>query len=141
MTPFASLREYEQFIYTLPQQFPGIVQSSLVGIQRGRQYAELTGEIHFGNQHRLVVYGRLFWQAGPLTIEGYSYEVWYGSKKLFWYDSQPHPHDPILASTDPHHMHTPPDIKRHRVPAPDLSFSQPNLPVLVTEAQVLGAAL
>lgn len=140
MTPFQSLREYEQFVYTLAQQFPGIVQSTLVVIQRGRRYAELTGEIYFANHHRLIVYERLFWQVGPLAIEGYSYEVWRGSEKLFWYDSQPHPHDPTLASTEPHHKHTPPDIKRHRVPAPDLSFSQPNLPVLIAEVEALDLA-
>jgi hypothetical protein len=44
MTPFQSLRDYEQFIYTLPQRFPGIEQSTLVVIQRGRRYAELIAE-------------------------------------------------------------------------------------------------
>lgn len=29
MSPFASLREYERFIYTLQQQFPRIVRSTL----------------------------------------------------------------------------------------------------------------
>ena len=38
-----------------------------------------------------------------------------------------------LASTHPHHKHLPPDIKHHRVPAPGLSFSQPNLPFLIVE--------
>jgi hypothetical protein len=49
------------------------------------------------------------------------------------YDPQPHPDDPNLASTHPHHKHIPPDIKRHRVPAPDISFQQPNLPFLIEE--------
>jgi hypothetical protein len=30
MNPFASLREYERFVYTLQQQFPRIVRSTLV---------------------------------------------------------------------------------------------------------------
>ena len=34
MSPFASLREYERFIYTLQQQFPRIVRSTLVLAQR-----------------------------------------------------------------------------------------------------------
>ena len=135
MNPFASLREYERFVYTLPQQFPGIVRSTLVVAQRGRLFAELTGEIAFGSGHRLVVYERLSWDTGPLTIEGYGYEVWQGSDKLYWYDSQPHPNDPTLAGTAPHHKHVPPDIKSHRVPAADLRFSAPNLAFLIQEIE------
>ena len=135
MNPFASLREYERFIYTLQQQFPRIVRSTLVLAQRGRLFTELTGEIAFVSGHRLVVYERLSWDTGPLTIEGYSYEVWQGSDQLYWYDSQPHPHDPALARTDPHHKHIPPDIKRHRVPAADLSFGAPNLSFLIQEIE------
>lgn len=88
-------------------------------------FAELTGEIALPGGHRLVVYERLTWDAGPLITEGYSYEVWRGSEKLYWYDSQPHPGDPTLAGTDPHHKHVPPDIKRHRIPAPDLALPRP----------------
>lgn len=43
--------------------------------------------------------------------------------------------DPSLASTDPHHKHVPPEIKRHRIPAPDLSFTRPNLPFLIEEIE------
>lgn len=135
MNPFASPREYERFIYTLQQQFPRIVRSTLVLAQRGRLFAELTGEIAFVSGHRLVVYERLSWDTGPLTIEGYSYEVWQGSEKLYWYDSQPHPNDPALAETDPHHKHIPPDIKHHRVPAAELSFDAPNLSFLIQEIE------
>ncbi len=42
-----------------------------------------------------------------------------------------------LQSTHPHHKHIPPDLKHHRVPAPDMSFVQPNLPVLIREIEVL----
>jgi len=49
--------------------------------------------------------------------------------------SFPHPNDPSLASTDPHHKHVPPNIKHHRVPAPDLSFTRPNLPFLNEEIE------
>jgi len=38
-----------------------------------------------------------------------------------------------LASTHPHHKHIPPDIKHNRIPAPELSFTQPNLPFLMQE--------
>jgi hypothetical protein len=55
MTPFQSLREYERFVYTLQQQFPCILHSTLVVAQRGRLFAELTGELVFSAGHRLVV--------------------------------------------------------------------------------------
>lgn len=47
MSPFQSLREYELFVYSLPDQFPRIVRSTLVVAQRGRYYAELAGEVLF----------------------------------------------------------------------------------------------
>lgn len=140
MNPFQSLREYERFVYTLQQQYPSIARSTLVVVRRGRLFAELTGELAFPGGYRLVVYERLSWSVGPLSIEGYSYEAWRGSDRLYWYDSQPHPSDPTLAGTAPHHKHIPPDIKHHRVPAPDLSFTAPNLPFLVREIETLSAA-
>jgi hypothetical protein len=135
MNPFQSLGEYESFVYTLPQQFASILRSTLIVARRGRLLAELSGELAFADGRRLVVYERLSWDAGPLVIEGYSYEAWRGAEKLYWYDSQPHPNDPTLASTDPHHKHVPPDIRHHRVPASDLSFTDPNLPFLIREIE------
>ncbi|MEJ5310974.1 MAG: hypothetical protein WHX52_14515 [Anaerolineae bacterium] len=38
-----------------------------------------------------------------------------------------------LAISFPHHQHVPPDIKYHRIPAPHLSFTAPNLPALIEE--------
>jgi hypothetical protein len=137
MNPFQSLREYELFVYALPQQFPRIVRSTLVVAQRGRFYAEVNGEIAFPAAYRLNVYERLTWDTGSLVIEGYSYELWRGDQELYWYDSQPHPNDPALASTDPHHKHLPPDIKHHRIPAPGLSFDSPNLIFLIREIEAL----
>jgi hypothetical protein len=43
--------------------------------------------------------------------------------------------DPTLAATHPHHKHVPPDIKHNRIPAPGLSFTLPNLPVLIDEIE------
>jgi len=135
MNPFQSLREYERFVYTLPQQNPRLVRSTLIVAQRGRRYAELTGELVFPGGYRLVAYERLAWDTGSLAIIGYSYEVWRGAEELYWYDSQPHPNDPTLGSTDPHHKHVPPDVEHHRVPAPGLSFTAPNLPFLIREIE------
>jgi hypothetical protein len=135
VNPFRSLRDYEVWIYSLPQRSSAIASSTLLLAQRGRQLAELTGEVVFSDGCRLVVYERLTWDAGELLIEGYGYEVWQGSNKLYWYDSQPHPADLALASTDPHHKHIPPDIKHHRVPASGLGFNRPNLPLLIEEIE------
>ena len=72
----------------------------------------------------------------PPTLLRYTqYEVYRGEERLYWYDDFPHPDDPTLASTMPHHKHIPPDIKHHRVPAPTMSFTQPNLPALVEEIE------
>lgn len=135
MNPFQSLRDYELWVYSLPEQYKAVKYSTLLVAQRGRKLAELSGEIAFLRGYRLVVYERLTWDTGQLLIEGYSYEVWLGGEKLYWYDSQPHSGDPSLASTDPHHKHVSPDIKHHRIPAPGLSFTQPNLPFLIEEIE------
>jgi len=50
-------------------------------------------------------------------------------------DPQPHPDDPMLASTHPHHKHVSPDIKHNRIPAPGLTFDQPNFPFLIREIE------
>jgi hypothetical protein len=56
---------------------------------------------------------------------------------LYWYDDFPHPEDPLLAATFPHHKHVPPDIKHNRIPAPEMSFIRPNLPVVIQEVEEL----
>jgi hypothetical protein len=134
MSALQSLREYEQFIYSLAERHPEILQSTLTIQRRGRRLAELRGEVVLRNGVRLRVYERLAWETGTVTLIGYSYEAWRDTTQLYWYDSQPHPGDPLLASTHPHHKHLPPDLKHHRVPAPDLSFTAPNLPFVIREA-------
>ena len=62
-------------------------------------------------------------------------EVYQSAERLYWYDDFPHPNDPSLAATHPHHKHIPPDIKHHRVLAPEMSFTQPNLPLLIEEIE------
>ena len=46
----------------------------------------------------------------------------------------------IYTLSDPHHKHIPPNIKHHRIPAPNLSFTCPNLPFLIEEIEreILG---
>ncbi|MEA3396836.1 MAG: DUF6516 family protein [Chloroflexota bacterium] len=86
---------------------------------------------------RLDVAELVDFDAGHLEILQYGYVVWKSDERLYWYDSQAHPHDSTLAATHPHHKHIPPDIKHHRIPAPELSFAKPNLPFLIREIERL----
>lgn len=137
MNPFQSLRDYEEFIYSLRQRNAAIQQSTLVVIPLGPRSAIAEGELVFPNGYRITVQEQLTLDAGRVVIDFYGYELWRGSTKLAWYDPQPHPHIPALASTHPHHKHVPPDIKHNRIPAPSMSFTQPNLPVLIQEIESL----
>ena len=73
----------------------------------------------------------LDFDAGLIT--SYDYEIYKNETRLYWYDDFPHPNDLSLASTFPHHKHIPPNIKRNRIPAPNISFNHPNLPFLLQE--------
>ena len=137
MNPFQSLRDYEEFVYTLQQNFPVIRSSNLVVIRRGKRVAMLQGELTFAHGYRVTVRERLSCDASTVVIESYGYELWHNAEKIAWYDSQSHPHDPILASTHPHHKHVPPNIKHNRISAPQMSFSRPNLPLLIQEIEDL----
>lgn len=139
MNPFRSLRDYEKYIYTLNQQFSSIQRSTLVIIKRGKRTAVLQGELMFANGYHLALKERLAYDHDTLVIENYGYELWCNAEKLTWYDAQPHPNNPALASTHPHHQHIHPDIKHHRIPAPNMSFTQPNLAILIQEIEKLIA--
>lgn len=139
--PLRSLADYELFIYSLTEAFPAIQQSSLVLVRKGASLARVEGEIRFAFEIRLVVRERLMFDRLPGRIEGYGYEVWRGSEKLFWYDPQPHPQDSTLRSTEPHHKHVQPDIRHNRIPAPLMRFERPNLPALIREIEELLVSL
>jgi hypothetical protein len=109
--PLRTAEDYELFLYTLKEQFPSIRRSTVTFIRRGVSLARVVGEIHFNHDIRIVVRERVLYARLPATLDWYGYEVWRGGEKLYWYDSQPHPHDPDLQSTHPHHKHVPPDIK------------------------------
>ncbi|MFH1632780.1 MAG: DUF6516 family protein [Chloroflexota bacterium] len=76
-----------------------------------------------------------FEQLITLSAQKYCTAAYPGKQKLYWYDSFSHPNDPTLAATNPHHKHVHPNIKRNRVPAPELSFTKPNLPFLIREIE------
>ena len=133
--PLRTSEDYEVFLYTLPEQFPAIRHSTMQFIRRGGSLARVVGELYFDQDIRLVVRERVVYHRLPAMLDWYGYEVWRGEEKLYWYDSQPHPGDALLQSSHPHHKHIPPDIKHHRVPALEMSFTQPNLPVLIQEIE------
>lgn len=128
-----SLSEYELLIYGLPDRYPSIRLSTLVVVRHGPTFAEVSGTIEFDGGVTLSVWEDLDFVQG--TIRGYSYSVSRDGERLYWFDPQPHPNDPSLAITFPHHRHVPPDMKRHRVPSPGIGFDQPNMPLLIEEIE------
>jgi hypothetical protein len=139
--PLRSLEDYELFIYSLIEHFPSILRSTVVFVRKGSTLARVEGEIFFQQELRLVVRERLLFDRLPGLIDWYGYEAWKGQEKLFWYDSQPHPNEVSLQPNHPHHKHIQPEIKHHRVPALEMSFLQPNLPVIIREIEDLLTTL
>ena len=137
MNPFKSLRDYEKFIYTVRQIFPSVKSSNMVVIPRGRRIAILRGQMLFECGYRLIIQERLSFDTDNLIIESYGYEIWHNAEKIAWYYSQPHPDNQELAASHPHHKHIQPNIKSNLIPAPHLSFIQPNLTVLIQEVEAL----
>jgi hypothetical protein len=128
-----TLEEYEAFIYALPTRYPVIRNALLSFIRLGPLTATVRAEVFFSNDIVPRIRQTLDFAEG--FIQSYSYEVYRGEEKLYWYDSWPHPQIPELAVTDPHHKHIPPDLKHHRIPAPELRFTRPNLPFLIQEIE------
>jgi hypothetical protein len=134
-TPLQSLVEYSQFVADLLAR-SGMERSTVMVWSTSPYTGVAEGEVFFHSGVRLRMREELDFAAG--IIAAYGYEVYRGNDKLYWYDDFPHPNDPTLAITFPHHKHIPPDIKRHRIPAPDLSFERPNLPALIAEIEELA---
>ena len=132
--PLKSLRNYSRFIAELLHR-PD-VERSTVAVWSDSPYTGIAeGEIFFSSGIRLRVREEVDFDAG--LIVSYGYEVDRGAERLYWYDDFPHPNDPDLASTFPHHKHVAPDMKHNRIPAPEISFSRSNLPVLIREIEEL----
>ena len=112
------------------------VESHTVAVYTTSQTIGITrGQVVFRSGHALRVFEQIDFVAH--RILRYFYELTYEGESLWWYDSMPHPNVPELQSTHPHHKHVPPDIKHHRVAAPNLSFIQANLPGLIHEIEEL----
>ena len=133
--PLQSLAKYSHFVAQLFNRTT-VKRSTVVVWSESSYTGTAEGEIFFSNGIRLRMREELDFDAGLITA--YGYEVYRGSERLYWYDDFPHPNDPSLAVTHPHHKHIPPDIKHHRVPAPEMSFTQPNLPILIREIEELA---
>ncbi len=131
--PIPDFQTYGELVYTLPERYPSIQYSTLVLAPIGLTLAKLEGQVTFVGDIVLDVWELLDFDAG--RILNYSYEFYRAGEKILWYDPFEHPHTPELASTFPHHKHIPPDIKHNRVPAPGISFEQPNLPFLIEEIE------
>jgi len=124
---------YCQLVANLPNRYPSIRKSTLKGYTIGPFAAEVEGVITFERGFVLEVWELL--DLSTRAITSYSYAVDRDGERMWWYDSQSHPNDPTLASTDPHHKHVHPNIKRNRITAPGVSFDQPNLPFLIEEVE------
>ena len=132
--PLASLAEYSRFVAELWNR-PTVTRSTVIVWSDSPFSGVAEGEVFFSNGIRLRMREELDFDAA--LIAAYGYEVYRGAERLFWYDDFPHPGDASLASTFPHHKHVPPDLRHHRVPAPNMSFNRPNLAGLVAEIEAL----
>jgi hypothetical protein len=134
--PAFARADYETLLYTLAERYPEVASSTVRLYTQSAMTALVRGSVHFSNGLELRVFEYLDLTDGE--IFDYSYEVYHGEAKIRWYDPQPHPENPALAETFPHHYHLDPDIKHNRRPAPGLSFAAPNLPALIADCLKLG---
>jgi hypothetical protein len=134
VNPLGSLHRYSQFVAELLDR-PDVLHSTLKVWSDSPYTGIAEGEVVFA--HGLLLRVREELDFDDSRITSYGYEVYLNGVKLFWYDDFPHPEDVSLAATFPHHKHVPPEIKRHRVPALGMSFTRPNLLLLVEEVVAL----
>jgi hypothetical protein len=136
--PLRSLSNYSRYLAKLFER-PDIAMSTVTAWSDSPYTGIAEGEVLFASGLRLRMREEIDFDEGIIT--SYGYEVYRGENRLYWYDDFPHPNDPTLGSTMPHHKHIPPDIKHHRVPAPGMSFDRPNLPLLIQEIEEVGGKL
>lgn len=132
--PLSSLSSYSAFLAALLHR-PMVERSTVTVWPNSRYLATAEGEVFFSNGCRLRMREELDFE--DKRIISYGYEVTRGEEQLYWYDRFPHPEDPNLVSSFPHHKHVPPDIKHNRIPAPELSFTHPNLSFIISELEEL----
>jgi hypothetical protein len=127
---------YETIIYGLPERYADqVIQSTLRLYSTSALTARLDGSIWLANGLEIRIREFVDFKMGKIL--DYSYTIYRGSDKIRWYDPQPHPEEPTLTATFPHHYHAEPDIKHHRLPAPGISFQTPNLEQLIADCPTL----
>lgn len=131
----SSIELYSQAIYRFLDDISIMHRYTMNIYPCGASLGILEGTIEFDRELTLRIRERLDFAREKILV--YSYEIWRGQEQLVWYDPQEHPDDASLTISFPHHKHIPPDIKHHRTPAPELSFTRPNLPVLIEEIKKL----
>ncbi|MBD2428131.1 DUF6516 family protein [Phormidium sp. FACHB-1136] len=128
--PLRSLDSYSRFISKILDRDD--IEKTTITVWSNSPYSGTAeGEVFFKDGLRLRMREELDFDAGLIT--SYGYEVYKNETRLYWYDDFPHPNDASLASTFPHHKHIPPNIKRNRIPAPNIDFNHPNLPFILQE--------
>jgi len=136
VNPLESLTAYSRFVAELLNRAD--VVSSTLTVWSASPYTGIAeGEVFFLKGFRLRMREELDFDEALIT--SYGYEVYKDGEKLYWYDDFPHPNDPTLAATFPHHKHVPPNIKRNRITAPGISFTTPNLLQIIEELERLIA--
>lgn len=125
-----SLAAYSAFVAETLQR-ASVLDSTVVVWSDGKYTGVAEGEVSFTNNFRLRLKEELDFVREKITT--YGYEVYRSEELLYRYDDFPHPNDVALASTFPHHKHVRPNIGRNRIPAPELSFTKPNLPFILEE--------
>lgn len=136
---FLSKTDYEQFLYGLHDAYPDITRSTLSLYTVSALTAMVQGSLFLANGLELRVLEVLDFKNA--RIQRYSYTIYRDADKVRWYDSEPHPENPALALTFPHHLHDLPKLKDNRLPAPGISFDHPNLPTLISDCIALGESL
>lgn len=133
---FPTRTEYEALLYRIPAEYPAVISSTLHLYSTSALTAIVRGELVLQNGLRLRIVEVVDFKKRQITT--YRYSIFRGETRIRWYDPQPHPENPALQSTFPHHFHTDPDIKHNRQPAPGISFEQPNLTQLITDCLSIG---
>ena len=134
--PLGSVANYSRFLATLLER-PHVEHSTITVWPVSSYTGIVEGELFFIDGFRLRIREEIDFDEQLITA--YGYEAYRKTEKLYWYDDFPHPNTPSLASTHPHHKHIPPNIKHNRIPAPGLSFTDPNLPQIIEEIERLIA--
>lgn len=131
-SPLESLSNYSQYIAdTVNRQ--SVLQSTLCAWSMSPFTGIAEGEVIFRKGFRLRMREEIDFDEELIT--SYGYEIYQDNNRLYWYDDFPHPDDQSLASTYPHHKHILPDIKRNRIPAPEINYKTGNLSFLIEEIE------